>query len=196
MKYKFLLLPLILIMASCNQKNTNKYNLLDIKNNQKTTDFEIQDIPEFYFDSDNDIDNLVIFTDTLDFQTVEIEHTGEKWGDNAQIYKGASYIEINFPSSLKVFSYDWPQPALSSNSINTEITSKVTEKHYFTSPIVIKLEHQFRNPVSKKSIEQKRTFDTGIGIGFEDEGKVNYYLLKFISRVDLKHKGEFLKYKK
>lgn len=94
---------------------------------------------------------------------------------------------------MKVFSYDWPQPAISTNPINTEIISTITEEGYFTSPIVIKLEHKFRNPISKKSIEQKRIFETGIGIGFDNKGKVNYYLLEFISKVDLKHNGVFIK---
>lgn len=80
----------MIIISSCKQKNTTKYNLLEIKDNSKTTDYSIQDIPSFYFESNNNIANLVIYSDTIGFQAVEIEHTGEKWGDEAQIYKGAS----------------------------------------------------------------------------------------------------------
>jgi len=192
----YLLLFLVLILFSCKHKNTSVYNLLEIKNNVDAERLSVEDVPDFYFGSSNDIDNLILFSDTLDLKTVEIKHTGEKWGDNAQIYKGASYIRITFPNSLKVFSYDWPQPALSSASINTTILSDTTEEHYFTSPIIIELEHKFRNPISKRSIEQQKTFETGIGLGFkDDDGKVTYYILEFISKVNLKHSGEFIKYK-
>jgi len=196
MENKYSLLLLVLILFSCKHKNTSVYNLLEIKNNIDTERLSIEDVPDFYFGSSSDIDNLILFSDTLDLKTVEIKHTGEKWGDKAQIYKGASYIRITFPSSLKVFSYDWPQPALSSNPINTSIISDITEELYFTSPIIIELEHKFRNPISKKSIEQQKTFETGIGLGFkDDDGKVTYYILEFISKVNLKHSGEFIKYK-
>jgi hypothetical protein len=195
MKYKYLLLPLILIIISCNDKNTSEYDLLKINNNLETKDGNIKDIPDFYFENNGNVDNLISFRDTLGSKSVEIKHTGEKWGDKAQIYKGASYIKISFPSSLKVFSYDWPQPAISSNPVNTSIISGITDDFYFTSPIIIELEHKFRNPISKKSIEQQRTFETGIGLGFKDDGKVTYYILKFISKVNLKHSGQFIKYK-
>lgn len=185
-------LLIAIISYSCNN-GAVKYNLIDIKENG--TDNIANDIPGWYLSTSPKTGELISFYDTIDFKTVYIEHTGEKWADKAQIYKGSSYIEIHFPDSLKVFSYDWPQPAISSDPINTGIISDFTsyDDDTFKSPIIIEMTHKFRNPTSKKEIEKERTYDAGIGIGYKVNGKEVYYNLHFHCKAKLRLKGKLIK---
>ena len=188
---KFFLALFITSISLISCKNDSaKYNLLEIHNNALQ-----QERGAILKSYGNSIDSLIIFNDTINFNVVTIEHTGEKWADKAQIYKGSSCIEIHFPDSLKVFSYDWPQPAISPDPIHTNIISEANsyDDDTFRSPIIIEMTHKFRNPISKRSIEKERTYDTGIGIGYKKDGKEIYYVLQFHCKARLKLKGKFIK---
>jgi len=180
---------LIFALASCNGDVT--YNLMSIESNVDLNHIVVEDIPDWYFDS-YEVDRRINFIDNIDFETVFIEHTGEQWADKAQIYHGSSFIKIKFPNKVKVFSFDWPQPAISSDPINTSVVSEVSDDGYFESPIVIELTHKFRNPNSIASIEGLRVFESGIGIGYEENNEIIYYNFLFKCKANLKVKGKFL----
>ncbi len=203
--YKVILF-LFPFLYSCEERNIVKYDVMKIEDNYDGNNILLSGIPDNYFSGRDRNEKMIIFSDTIDFGEVYIEHTGEIWADKAQLYEGSSYIQIDFPKSLRVFSKDWPQPALSSDwpqsptfsdksfggMVSTSIASEI-ENENFKSPVIIEITHNFRNPRSIKRIEGKTTFVTGFGIGYENDGETIYCSMIFHCIADLKLKGKFLK---